>query len=186
MAFALWKKSTYRYVNVALQHERLIPLWNDINHFVTSNALIVDRIQESKFTFDYNHSTDSVYTGVIYKKSSSSGDNIDVQIPEIWFKIIYTEKSIEPQDGIVILMKNSLIHNSEDPTSSNTEANTLRKYCRKNICAEEFQKKFEQIGGQVRCCFWTLKIAEQLGIPNNHRFNRMLQIPTITSLLVYR
>lgn len=188
MAFAIWKKSAHQYENVALQHESLIPLWKDINRYIRENALTLNHYISNVLIknptpttlITYKHSENSIYTGILYSQSSSfEGDTID-QKPEIWFKIIHTERSITKQDGIVILTNNFLISNTDDPTSSKTEENTLKEYCEENMCVNELQNRFEQIGGRVRCCRLTIKIAQRLGIPNIHSDYELLSIRNIT------
>lgn len=114
MAFALWVKTTYEYINTEWQHEKLTPFWNQINGYVKSDAI--------QKIFTHSQNLYHVETAVIDTKSTKGDD----QMSNIWVKMIYTTP-LNPSgnrpsflQGIVIFMSNFFIDVEDKSTAKDT------------------------------------------------------------------
>ncbi|XP_065205559.1 uncharacterized protein LOC135835301 [Planococcus citri] len=175
MAFALWIKPIFQYVNFQLQHEKLIPLWNEISSFI--RVYTADR-NTDKITLPF------IITSVVQLTTATRRD--DGQISNVWGKLIYfTEESMinsptQSLDALVILMNNyvEVDIKKDHSTSSNSEEKIIDDYCQQSTCEESLKRKFEDVGGSIRCCAMTNNVSEIFG-SRIHKIEKMTRIPGI-------
>ncbi|XP_065205566.1 uncharacterized protein LOC135835307 [Planococcus citri] len=145
--FALWIKSTHQYFNVELQHEVLIPLWDELSHHIRLDA----KTKWIRYC---------ITTGVFDLTSYSRTDN---QLTNVWVKMVYEVSNMpweNPSHAMVILMDNFI----DFTTPSDEEENEMKEYCEKNLCIDDLKERFKRVGGRVRCCSLTAKMRELLGM----------------------
>ena len=164
MPFALWRKPTYRYTNVELQHEKLVPLWNGINLRIGNSYYEWYSYEMSEFRRYFNVvNVAFAYTGVFEIKCASEKAKNEQNL-EMWVKILYynTPKKYNRQ-GIAILMNNFLDSEIDQSSSSKLKLNAINNYCEKNLCKAGLRNKYNKIGGRIRCCPLTNEVLQLFG-----------------------
>ncbi|XP_065205564.1 uncharacterized protein LOC135835305 isoform X2 [Planococcus citri] len=138
MAFATWIRTTYHYVNVALQYNILSNLWNEINMKITAEVL-------SK----YASSPPRMITAVLDTPTNElPTSEQDKQLSNVWVKLILNLNK-KSKTGLAILMNNFITDETSDLTRHFIDSS---KICPENLCVDTLRKKFTDIGGKVRCC----------------------------------
>ena len=182
MAFALWRKPTYRYANFELQHEKLIPLWNDMNAYIRNYVNTWSSEQTDQVMLNVEH---RIYTGVFDILGASKND-ADNQKSNMWVKIVYRQASEPNRRGLAILMNNFLANETDEADPTNFKVNALNTYCEENLCTTNFRRKFEKIGSRIRCCPITTQIIQlfgELDKPIDILNLRSMDIPNVTQLI---
>ncbi|XP_065205492.1 uncharacterized protein LOC135835250 [Planococcus citri] len=155
LAFAVWKKTTYHYVNVRPMHQKLIKLWNLIGDLIRDDA--------AKYNAPYE-----IYTGA-FKVTDGRRSKAQyvykhrIRKPEIWIKILYVEDRQHKRYGLAILMLNDITKDS--PIN-------LDEYCERDYCVissrqDEIFSEFIDVSHTLRCCQISEKILELFNIVLN-------------------
>ena len=155
MALALWRKITFQKLNTALQHEKLIDLWNEICTYVRISAI-------QMFTTEKIHTT--IFTGVLDIDSRSKHNKDDQTVLNIWIKLVYIVKPngtvSTPTHGVAILMNNFIDNEIDNSASSSQKEYSIENHCSEDLCIDGLRNKFNLIQGRVRCCAITPKILK--------------------------
>ena len=176
-AFSLLRKPFFQYLNVELQHEKLIDIWNKINHYIRVEAEHIYSKEEIKCF---------VRTGVFELTSAARSD---AQISNMWYKLVYfitiNGQSRKIHHAIVILMNNFIDYETSTApeTSSTSQEKTIEYYCEQNLCADTLIQEFERLGGRVRCCPAMKKIAELFGPNDFVSIAGVSRIPGISEII---
>ncbi|XP_065205562.1 uncharacterized protein LOC135835304 [Planococcus citri] len=172
MAFYTWKKTTNHFINVALQHEKLFDLWNEIQDYIAVDATAMFA------------SIRNVLTGVVEIPSHERPTKLEEsQMYNMWITIV-ADLNLRPVKAIAILMNNFIDAKETDDLNHDTSTEKqqyIDKLCPKeaDVCVESLKQKFTQVGGQVRCCLPTAEITSLLHSNNPIPIDRLLRIPNI-------
>lgn len=157
-------------MNTALQHEKLIDLWNKISHYVRSNAINM---------FNENKSYTMVHTGAfdVIRVENDNGDINNYKVSNIWVKLVWTTQSVinnilTATHGVAILMNNFL------DTETNSNSKTLEQFCGQDLTIDALSQEFKDIKGRVRCCAVNSTILGLFG-ESTYKLKK-LHIPDIT------
>ncbi|XP_065206031.1 uncharacterized protein LOC135835610 [Planococcus citri] len=141
--FALWRKTTFHYLNTMPMRAELVQLWNRI--FI--------RIKKRAIQARKKH---VIYTGAftIEQEKIRSTKGV-IPVPDIWVTIVQSEveEGEEPNQerfnsGVSIILNNNFNH---DKTTSTKEF-IVKKFCKESLCENAFPKYFPEIGNSIHCC----------------------------------